>query len=559
MWSGGPPPPPPPPMGAAPPPPGTGAPPPPLPAAAAAAGPPGGGKPLTPAELEAQLVEKARKWHQLNSKRYGDKRKFGFVEAQKEDMPPEHVRKIIRDHGDMSSKKYRHDKRVYLGALKFVPHAVYKLLENMPMPWEQVRHVKILYHITGAITFVNEIPWVVEPIYLAQWGTMWIMMRREKRDRRHFKRMRFPPFDDEEPPLDYADNLLDVEPLEAIQLELDEEEDSAVHEWFYDHKPLVKTKLINGPSYRKWHLSLPIMATLYRLAGQLLSDLIDRNYFYLFDMESFFTAKALNMCIPGGPKFEPLYRDMEKGDEDWNEFNDINKLIIRQPLRTEYRIAFPHLYNNRPRKVRLGVYHTPMIMYIKTDDPDLPAFYYDPLINPITSTSKVDRRERRTIEEDEDEDFCLPDGVEPLLKGTELYTDTTAAGISLLFAPKPFNMRSGRTRRAEDIPLVSEWYKEHCPPAYPVKVRVSYQKLLKCYVLNELHHRPPKAQKKKHLFRSLQATKFFQTTELDWAEAGLQVCKQGYNMLNLLIHRKNLNYLHLDYNFNLKPVKTLTT
>ena len=52
--------------------------------------------PPSPAELEAQLVEKARKWHQLNSKRYGDKRKFGFVEAQKEDMPPEHVRKIIR-------------------------------------------------------------------------------------------------------------------------------------------------------------------------------------------------------------------------------------------------------------------------------------------------------------------------------------------------------------------------------------------------------------------------------------------------------------------------------
>ncbi|KAJ8533897.1 hypothetical protein K7X08_007221 [Anisodus acutangulus] len=89
-----------------------------------------------------------------------------------------------------------------------------------------------------------------------------------------------------------------------------------LYNWFYDHKPLVKTKLINGPSYRKWHLSFPIMVTLHRLAGQLLSDLTDRNYFYLFDMESFFNAKALNMCIPGGPKFEPLYRDMEKGDED---------------------------------------------------------------------------------------------------------------------------------------------------------------------------------------------------------------------------------------------------
>ena len=75
----------------------------------------------------------ARKWQQLNSKRYGEKRKFGYVEPQKEDMPPEHVRKIIKDHGDMSNKKFRHDKRVYLGALKYMPHAVLKLLENMPM------------------------------------------------------------------------------------------------------------------------------------------------------------------------------------------------------------------------------------------------------------------------------------------------------------------------------------------------------------------------------------------------------------------------------------------
>ena len=63
----------------------------------------------------------------------------------------------------------------------------------------------------------------------------------------------------------------------------------------------------------------------------------------------------------------------------------------------------------------------------------------------------------------------------------------------------------------------------------------------------------------RYLFHSFKSTKFFQSTELDWVEAGLQVCRQGYNMLNLLIHRKNLNYLHLDYNFNLKPVKTLTT
>ena len=69
----------------------------------------------------------------------------------------------------------------------------------------------------------------------------------------------------------------------------------------------------------------------------------------------------------------------------------------------------------------------------------------------------------------------------------------------------------------------------------PVKVRVSYQKLLKYYVLNALKHRPPKAQKKRYLFRSFKATKFFQTTELDWVEVGLQVCRQGMISLNFFL------------------------
>ena len=280
----------------------------------------------------------------------------------------------------------------------------------------------------------------------------------------------------------YGGAAQDVDPLEAIEIELDPEEDEAVASWFYDDKPLQFTKFVNGPSYRSWQLPLPVvrlraclcaccdatayvilerlsccfttgspasgirtvvvtpsqMSNLYRLAGQLLSDLTDRNYFYLFEDSAFVTAKSLNMCIPGGPKFEPMFRDMDTRDEDWNEFNDINKLIIRSPIRTEYKVppvicicyaalraidhpchlqhrwpcdvrvrvrgtahaagigdwalrslvwlpqvAFPYLYNSRPRKVRLSVYHHPMVMYIKTEDPDLPAFYYDPLIHPI--------------------------------------------------------------------------------------------------------------------------------------------------------------------------------
>lgn len=58
------------------------------------------------------------------------------------------------------------------------------------------------------------------------------------------------------------------------------------------------------------------------------------------------------MCIPGGPRFEPLHRDDDR-DEDWNDFNDIQKIIIRNQIRTEYKIAFPFMYNSRPRDVHM--------------------------------------------------------------------------------------------------------------------------------------------------------------------------------------------------------------
>ncbi|PYH84048.1 PROCN-domain-containing protein [Aspergillus uvarum CBS 121591] len=512
----------------------------------------------------AKFAQKKNEWLRTQRNRFGEKRKGGFVETQKADMPPEHLRKIVRDIGDVSQKKFSNEKRSYLGALKFMPHAVLKLLENMPMPWESAREVKVLYHVNGCLTLVNESPRVIEPVFHAQWATMWVCMRREKSDRRHFKRMRFPPFDDEEPPLSWSENIEDVEPLEPIQMELDESEDAAVYEWFYDHRPLLDTPHVNGPSYKSWNLTLPQMATLYRLSHQLLSDVVDQNYFHMFDLNSFFTAKALNVAIPGGPRFEPLYKDIDPNDEDFSEFNAIDRIIFRAPIRTEYRVAYPYLYNTLPRSVKLSWYSHPQIVYVRTEDPNLPAFYFDPVINPISSRSVAPKNitvshEDEIFGDGDEDDFELPGDFEPFFGDEELYTPDTASAIALWWAPHPFNKRSGKTVRAQDVPLVKQWYLEHCPQGQPVKVRVSYQKLLKTYVLNELHKKKPKAQNKQNLLKTLKSTKFFQQTTIDWVEAGLQVCRQGFNMLNLLIHRKNLTYLHLDYNFNLKPVKTLTT
>ncbi|KAF5672389.1 pre-mRNA-splicing factor spp42 [Fusarium denticulatum] len=553
----GPTPPPPPPSSSLPPPPSTPAPP-----------PPGYRPPTDP--MMAKFAQKKREWVKAQRNRFGEKRKGGFVQTQKADMPPEHLRKIVKDIGDVSQKKYTNDKRSYLGALKFMPHAVLKLLENMPMPWESAREVKVLYHVNGCLTLVNEIPRVIEPVFFAQWAMMWTFMRKEKADRRLFKRMRFPPFDDEEPPLSWAENLEDVEPLEPIQMELDEEDDEAVYEWFYDHRPLLDTPHVNGPSYKAWNLTLPQMATLFRLSRPLVSDVVDKNYFYLFDLKSLLTAKALNVALPGGPRFEPLYKDIDPNDEDFGEFNAIDRIIFRNPIRTEFRVAYPYLYNSLPRSVHLSWHSHPQVVFNRADDPDLPTFHFDRRINPISSRTVAPKNVEVShedeifgagnIEESEDDAFELPAGAEPFLADEDIENENTSSAVELWWAPYPFDRRSGRMVRAQDVPLVKQWYLEHPPSDRPpVKVRVSYQKLLKNFVLNELHKKKPKAQNKQNLMRSLKQTKFFQQTTIDWVEAGLQVCRQGFNMLNLLIHRKNLTYLHLDYNFNLKPVKTLTT
>ena len=69
-------------------------------------------------------------------------------------------------------------------------------------------------------------------------------------------------------------------------------------------------------------------------------------------------SSPLNMAIPGGP-----YLNIDTFDEDWNGFNDVNKIIIRQQIRTEYKVTFPHLYNSLPCSVHLSSSRTQERLY----------------------------------------------------------------------------------------------------------------------------------------------------------------------------------------------------
>lgn len=534
---------------------------------------------------EEELENRKRNWIQRQKLRFREvtltsTKNGGLVRPTKSELPPEHLRKIMIDHGDLSSKKVASDKRSHLGSLKYMPHAILKLLENIPQPWELTKDVKVLYHTTGAITFVNEVPRVIEPVYTAQWATAWTMMRREKRDRRHFKRMRFPPFDDEEPPIDWMENLEDLPAPEAIQLDLENNSQFGLIDWLYDEKPFIDdSTVVNGESYRAWNLDLPTLAALYRLAQPLLPHVTDANYYYLFNKEAFFTAKSLNVVVPGGPKYEPLYKDKinDRDNEDFTEFNSIDRIIFRIPIKTEYKVAYPYLYNSFVKDVSVSWYHDSINTYVRDQETDTEnksqgrSFNFHLSYNPIIPHNFSTKRSEEALIDFEVEDIELPQDFEPLMttsdeKPLPLEPSHTNDAIQLWWAPYPYNRRSGKTIRAQDVALVKAWYKERPPPNAPIKVRVSYQKLLKNHVLNELKNPPGSKSGSKmanenraKLLQTLRSTKYFQETTIDWVEAGLQLCRQGHNMLNLLLHKRGLTYLHLDYNFNLKPTKTLST
>ena len=508
------------------------------------------------------LQQRISQWRSLRRQHFKlEKAKSTNKANTQKELPPGHIRQIMKSHGDMSHAKFAGQKRLYIGALKYAPHAVLKLLENMPMPWEELRKVRVLYHSAGALTFVNEVPKVIPPQYIAQWAETWIAMRREKRERHQIIRMRFPPFDDEDPPLDFINNIQGAEPPEAIIMELDPEEDKDVYSWFYDHMGLAarpELKYVNGSSYKKWQFPLTVMSTLFRLSRPLVDQIVDPNTKYLFDLPSLMTSKALNEVIPGGPSFEPLYTDKDP-NEEWTEFNDINKIIIRTTPSTEWRIAFPNLYNNRPRNISIAPYHYPSSCFAKFKSYVLPVFTIAENINTITTD---DISEPNANIEEEMEPFDV--NCEPLFNDIDFDDEKLqmkiADTLSLFWAPPPFNSRSGKTQRAQDVPLLRPWYSQRAPYKQPVKVRVSYQKLLKQYVLNRVHHKKEyTVRRKKSILSTFKSTPYFHSTTLDWVEAGLQVIRQGFNMCNLLIQRHRLNFLHLDYNFNLKPIKTLNT
>ena len=142
-----------------------------------------------------------------------------------------------------------------------------------------------------------------------------------KRNRRHIKRIQFPPFDDEAPPFGLRKQRLGqrlVEPLEAAGTSTSS---TTLNPWLTP--PRSMAHLIDTGRFprRRWPTSIAsVTLLLFDYTGITPPIFSTRTH-----SSQQKRAKALNTAIPGGPKFEPLYNAMDTFDEDWTEFSDTNE------------------------------------------------------------------------------------------------------------------------------------------------------------------------------------------------------------------------------------------
>ena len=90
-------------------------------------------------------------------------------------------------------------------------------------------------------------------------------------------------------------------------------------------------------------------------------------------------------------------------------------------------------------------YHTPNVVFIKTEDPDLPAFYFDPLINPIShrrTENQAAQQAEQDLLPDDSEEFELPEYAAPLLQVNNISDQLVDCVLNLF----PLN-RNGRCTR----------------------------------------------------------------------------------------------------------------
>lgn len=115
---------------------------------------------------------------------------------KKSEMPIEHLRSL------------KNTKYSTIGCFKYAPMSIHTLLRTIPMPWEDKKICKILYHINGNISFILDKPKISKYDFMKNWEDFNKQIKKYKETNPYYKIFTFPIHGDEEE-IFYQGNYLD--------------------------------------------------------------------------------------------------------------------------------------------------------------------------------------------------------------------------------------------------------------------------------------------------------------------------------------------------------------
>ena len=133
------------------------------------------------------------------------------------------------------------------------------------------------------------------------------------------------------------------------------------------------------------------------------------------------------MAIPGGPKFEPLFRDLDIATRTGtSSTTSTSSSFAANPHRVQGGVPVP--VQQPATRGALAAYHYPQVLYIKTEDPDLPrsTTTRSSTRSPSTSGMEASRDDQSMMRRGARSLSCPRRGAASQRR--PLYTDNTAAG-----------------------------------------------------------------------------------------------------------------------------------
>lgn len=479
-------------------------------------------------EIQKLYIQQLKNWilkKQINFKRFLNLNNFSFD-----------IKKLLLKK-KFENKIKKKKKKVCCGSLRFLPQILSVYIKYFPMPWDENSQIMGLVHKTGISFILKKKKPINEVLFFSHWNIWWFLTQKEKISKKNFIRIKFPIYDDTEKTTDFEySSKMDTKRRKNFSKGQNFWYSQNSKDLFFSKNTFLPTFLENS-SYNSvifdfcllFHFKkiqiftgLEISNFKNKILGNitnsfrkiLFSKKKDRKFYKKF----FLSAPMKEKLTRGGGFrlfFLPFNRKIIINIENFVSLGYIKS-------RTSWNFEFLKKANNRITKQK----ENPNISYF-SGEKKTRSFPLDEHFRPIFFDFFF--CEKRVL-------FFLKNHIEE--------TQTLKISIPLkwphmipLFRKLIFGINHSKKSKALS----------------------SFSYLLKNFFLRSSVELKNNGQKKNIFFKTLEKNSFFRKIDSSWTCFGIQICSQSHEMLNFLMGRKNLSFLNLDFNFNLKPTKTLST